>query len=1108
MAAEQHENPLWYKDAVIYEVHVRSFYDSNGDGIGDLQGLIDRLPYLEELGVTAVWLLPFYPSPLRDEGYDISDYFSINPDYGTMNDFREFLREAHLRGIRVITELVLNHTSDQHAWFRKSRRAKPGSPWRDFYVWSDTPDRYREARIIFKDYESSNWTWDPVANAYYWHRFYSYQPDLNFDNPRVHAAIFKVIDFWLGMGVDGLRLDAVPYLYEREGTSCENLPETHEFLRKLRARVNEKYPDRMLLAEANQWPEDATAYFGGGDECHMAYHFPLMPRMFMALQMEDRFPIIDILEQTPAIPDTCQWALFLRNHDELTLEMVTDEERDYMYRVYARDPRSRVNLGIRRRLAPLMGNDRRMMELMYVLLFTLPGTPIIYYGDEIGMGDNYYLGDRNGVRTPMQWSPDRNAGFSMANPQRLYLPVVIDPEYHYEAINVETQTDNPSSFLWWMRRMVALRKRFKAFGRGSMEFIPLDNPKVFAFIRRHGGASILVVANFSRFSQVVEISRPHFTGFYLEDLFSHNRFPVITASPYIILLGPYDYHILQMRKASVRVTETEEDVLPEIRVYTRWENVLKGAAKARLEREILPSYLVKRGGHGGKRTAVARVRILEAVGMPGKGAAAILLLFVELAYTGGETELHFLPLHFCIQDECRRILGENPAAVIALLRVDDREGALCDAIYHAGFRERLFKIVTRGKRVKLPGGVLASSQGRALKALLRDTGPSGSQILRETPEAVSSVFDDIYFFKLYRRLAEGVSPEAELGRFLTDTVDFKGSPPFCGALEYRHPGAEPVTLGLLLGYLPNQGDALTLTREQASIYLDNVLSKRPLAAEIFCPATPFETDVDSIPTSLRELMGGFFPEMVSLLGRRTGELHLALSSRPEPEEFAPEPFSKLYQRSVYQSMQATVKRSLALLGRKREGLPAGIRAEAERVLASRQELLGILGRFSTRSFSSVRIRIHGSCRLERVLFTGKDFMITDFAVDPEQAPSERKIKRSPFKDVAEMMRSFHHAIYSVLLEKTEPSEREIPLLAAWVEIWHRYVCGIFLRSYLGTVVDAPFVPRDRDDLEVMLAAFLLHRVAAELLDELEADAGRIMIPLRGLQSILEGGTPA
>src|SRR2546421_3454976 len=485
-------NPLWYKDAIIYELHVRAFHDSVGDGMGDFRGLTQKLDYLQDLGVTALWLLPFYPSPLRDDGYDIADYTEVNPDYGTLDSFKEFLAAAHRRGLRVITELVLNHTSDQHAWFQRARRARPGSPARNFYVWSDTTDQYKDARIIFKDFETSNWTWDPVANQYFWHRFYHHQPDLNFESPDVRRSLMAVVNFWFGMGVDGMRLDAVPYLYEREGTHCENLPETHQFLKHLRKQIEQRFRNRMLLAEANQWPEDAIAYFGDADECHMAFHFPVMPRMFMALRMEDPFPILDILPQTPPIPENCQWAMFLRNHDELTLEMVTDEERDYMYRAYATDPQARINLGIRRRLAPLLGNDRRKIELMLGLLCSLPGTPVLYYGDEIGMGDNFYLGDRNGVRTPMQWSADRNAGFSRANPQKLYLPAIIDPQYHYEQVNVDAQQSNPHSLLWWMKRLIAQRKRYRAFGRGTMEFVHTENRKILAFVRRYEEETILV----------------------------------------------------------------------------------------------------------------------------------------------------------------------------------------------------------------------------------------------------------------------------------------------------------------------------------------------------------------------------------------------------------------------------------------------------------------------------------------------------------------------------------------------------------------------------------------------------------------------------------------
>ncbi|HEY2572864.1 MAG TPA: maltose alpha-D-glucosyltransferase, partial [Verrucomicrobiaceae bacterium] len=540
------DDPLWFKGAIIYQLHVKAFADSDGDGMGDFRGLIARLDYLADLGVTALWLLPFYPSPLRDDGYDIADYLSVHPGYGTLEDFKELLAAAHSRGLRVITELVLNHTSDQHVWFQRARRAPAGSDERNFYVWSDTPDGYANVRIIFKDFEPSNWTWDPVAKAYYWHRFYSHQPDLNFDHPKVQRAMIDVLDFWLGLGVDGLRLDAVPYLFEREGTTCENLPETHDYLRKLRAHIDANYQDRMLLAEANMWPEDAVAYFSDGDECHMAFHFPLMPRLFMALQMEDRFPVIDILDQTPTIPPTCQWAMFLRNHDELTLEMVTDEERDYMYRVYAADPRARINLGIRRRLAPLLGNSRRKMELMNTLLFSMPGTPVIYYGDEIGMGDNFYLGDRNGVRTPMQWSSDRNAGFSRAKPQQLYLPVVIDSEYHYEAVNVETQDKNLSSPLWWMRRVIEMRKKLKAFGSGTMEFLQPENPKVLAFLRRHEDEVILVLTNLSRFAQPVEMDLSAFSGLVPIEVFSQNKFPPIKQSPYFFTLAPHGHYWLKL----------------------------------------------------------------------------------------------------------------------------------------------------------------------------------------------------------------------------------------------------------------------------------------------------------------------------------------------------------------------------------------------------------------------------------------------------------------------------------------------------------------------------------------------------------------------------------
>jgi maltose alpha-D-glucosyltransferase / alpha-amylase len=539
---------LWYKRAVIYELHVKSFYDGNGDGVGDFPGLIEKLDYLEGLGVTCLWLLPFFPSPLRDDGYDIADYCNIHPNYGTLDDFRRFLDATHERRMHVVIELVLNHTSDQHSWFRRAREAPRGSIERDFYVWSDTDDRYRDARVIFVDSERSNWTWDPVAGAYYWHRFFHHQPDLNYDNPTVLQEVRRVIDFWLELGVDGFRLDAVPYLVEREGTTCENLPETHAVLKVIRRHIDEHWPHRMLLAEANQFPADVRAYFADGDECHMAYHFPLMPRIFMGLHLEDRRPIVEIMQQTPTIPDVCQWALFLRNHDELTLEMVTDEERDYMHLAYSVDPQARINLGIRRRLAPLMGNNRRRVELLNSLLFSFPGTPIVYYGDEIGMGDNVYLGDRNGVRTPMQWTSDRNARFSRADPARLYSPVIMDPIYGYQGLNVEAQERDGSSLLQWMKNLIGLRKLFPVLGVGTMRFLEPENRKVLAYLRERENDAILCVANLSRFVQPVELDLAPFAGFVPIEVLGYTEFPIVGERPYFLTLGPYGFYWFELQR--------------------------------------------------------------------------------------------------------------------------------------------------------------------------------------------------------------------------------------------------------------------------------------------------------------------------------------------------------------------------------------------------------------------------------------------------------------------------------------------------------------------------------------------------------------------------------
>ncbi|WP_026841338.1 maltose alpha-D-glucosyltransferase [Citrifermentans bremense] len=1104
MPQRSDKNPLWFKDAIVYEVHIRSFCDSNGDGIGDFRGLLQKLPYLRDLGITAIWVLPFYPSPLKDDGYDIADYRSVHPDYGTLRDFQDFLKGAHALGMRVITELVLNHTSDQHPWFQKSRTSKPGSPWRDFYVWSDTPDKYLDARIIFKDFEVSNWTRDPVAKSYFWHRFYSHQPDLNYDNPRVHEAMFRVIDFWLGMGVDGLRLDAVPYLYEREGTNCENLPETYEFLKKLRAYIDAKYPDRMLLAEANQWPEDAASYFGGGAACQMCFHFPLMPRMFMALQMEDSFPIINILQQTPVIPQQCQWALFLRNHDELTLEMVTDEERDYMYRIYARDPRARINLGIRRRLAPLMGDDRRKIELMNVLLFCLPGTPIIYYGDEIGMGDNYYLGDRNGVRTPMQWSPDRNAGFSPVNPQKLYLPAIIDPEYHYEARNVENQAKNPSSLLWWMKRMIDLRKRFKAFGWGSVEFMPIENSKVLAMVRKYEDQSIVVLINLSRSTQFVQVNQPRFAGFYPEEMFSRNRFPVIKDSPYGVILGAYDYHLLLMKDGNEEVKPREEGVLEEVPVTGSWENVLRSAGLRQLEQSVLPEYLKRSRWFQGKSRIMVRFSVMEKVPVPVNSSSVILTL-LEVSYSEGAPETYLLPLHFVSMDGGGEgILTETPAAVVCKLRIGDKVGVLYDGTYNSHFRWSLFEMIWRRKAIRTDGGRLTGRPAGGMGALMEGKEPPFvSQVGKSEQSNTSMLFDKHFFLKLYRRLEEGAHPEVEIGRFLSDRIHFQHVAPLAGTIEYRRPGLEPVAIGMLQAFVPNQGDAWAFTLGEAGQFIDRVLAHREEAKESGTPAVAQpDTAATGFSTVLHDLIQGLYPEMVALIGKRTAELHLALSSRSDDPSFAPEPFALLYQRSVYQSMRSRTRKVFDLLRRNLGRLPQELVPEAEALLGMEPDVQGALQKFTISKFSAMKTRVHGDYHLGQLLYTGDDFLIMDFEGEPVKSLGERRIKQSPLRDVAGMMRSFEYAAHAVLMQRPQVREEDVAFLLPWIQAWCRYNSSLFLASYQKGVEGCNFMPDRPQDVETMLRCFMLDKAIYELGYELNNRPDWVSIPLRGIVNLL------
>ena len=819
------QDPFWYKTGVIYELHVRAFCDSDGNGAGDFQGLTGKLDYLKDLGVTALWLLPFYPSPLRDDGYDIADYYDVHPNYGTLHDFKVFLRESHKRGLRVITELVMNHSSDQHPWFQRARGARPGSRWRNFYVWSDTTEKYREARVIFKDIEVSNWTWDHVANAYYWHRFFSHQPDLNYDNPEVMEEMIKVLDFWLDLGVDGVRLDAVPYLYEREGTTCENLSETHAALKELRAHVDAKYGDRMLLAEANQWPEDAVAYFGRGtgDECHMAFHFPLMPRLFMALRMEDRTPIVDILEQTPAIPETAQWALFLRNHDELTLEMVTDEERDYMYRMYAHVQQARLNLGIRRRLAPLLGNDRKRIELLNALLFSLPGTPVLYYGDEIGMGENIFLGDRNGVRTPMQWNSDKNAGFSRANPQALYLPIIYDPEYHYEAVNVEGQLGNPHSLLWWMRRLLTLRKKWRALGEGRCEFLQPANRKILSYILRDKGETLLVVANLSRFVQPFELDLSAFKQMAPVELFGRTEFPVITDKPYPLVLGPHAFYWFSIKSRLASAERAPSATAPSrlLTVTGEWPNLFRGKSKAALE-AVLAEYIPSQRWFGGKTKTIKQVTLKEAVPVRGDGGNTGFLTLVQVDYVQGDSEIYSMPLAFATGAEVERLRAESPRLVLAdMIAEGNRRGVLHDALGSPAFCHALLEMVTARRSCKGAQGQVSGSRTPALKRILGNTPPPTASLGKAEQSNSSVVYGDKLMLKLFRRLAAGVNPDLEIGRFLT-RKEFPNVPPLAGALEYLAPKDESLSLAIVSGFVFNAKDAWLLTLDALGRYYERM----------------------------------------------------------------------------------------------------------------------------------------------------------------------------------------------------------------------------------------------------------------------------------------------
>jgi maltose alpha-D-glucosyltransferase / alpha-amylase len=1077
----------WYRDAIVYQLHVKSFFDANDDGVGDFEGVTAKLDYVKDLGATAIWVMPFYPSPLKDDGYDIADYRGINPAYGSMRDFRRFVRAAHERGLRVITELVINHTSDQHPWFQKARAAKPGSAARDFYVWSDTDRKYEGTRIIFLDTEPSNWSWDPIAKAYYWHRFYSHQPDLNFDNPRVLEAVLDTMRFWLDMGVDGLRLDAIPYLIERDGTNCENLPETHAVIKKIRAAVDAGYSDRMLLAEANQWPEETAQYFGDGDECHMAFHFPVMPRLYMALAQEDRHPVTDIMRQTPEIPDGCQWAIFLRNHDELTLEMVTDNERDYLWSFYAAERRARINLGIRRRLAPLVENDRRKIELLNSLLLSMPGTPVLYYGDEIGMGDNIYLGDRDGVRTPMQWTPDRNGGFSLADPARLFLPAIQDPIYGFDAVNVEAQLRSPASLLNWMRRMIAIRRGFQAFGRGVLRFLYPQNRKVLAYLREHGDERILCVANLSRAPQAVELDLSDHKGSTPVEMTGGSAFPPIGELPYLLTLPAYGFYWFELTAAPTEETRVAPASAPELFTLVltgKPETILQGRERRGFERTVVPRFIASRRWFGGKGASLRSVRVLDFATLPNQAGADVFLLpRVAVELSNRERHAYFAPLAV---EEGREEEALLPFAV-ARVRRGPRMGLLYGAASSPDFGIAVVDAMRRGlERPTDEGGVIRFS-ATPLLAERSDVEPDAVRRLGGEQSNTSVVLGESMVLKLYRRLQPGTHPEVEVGRFLTEVAGFRNTPALLGFVEhFTRGGGARTALAVLQEFVRNQGDAWR-------VFLDAL--KREFDTLALVPDGGAAPLAEVFATNLR---------YVEIIGQRTAEMHRALATPTDDPAFAVEPLSEADIRAAAADARAQGQRAFAALDRLSRSNAEG--DETGGALLERREdclsLIEALG--ATVPDGAVKTRVHGDYHLGQVLIAQDDVMIVDFEGEPSRPAKERRGKSSPLRDVAGMLRSFAYAAETAARDVGERfAAADAQRVSDAAAEWRRLAARTFLDAYRDTARGSAIWVEDGSAREALLRLHLLGKALYEINYEADNRPDWIGTPVRGVLAILD-----
>lgn len=1107
MHAKNQGEPLWYKDAIIYELHVKAFCDHRGEGNGDFRGLISKLDYIQNLGVNTIWLLPFYPSPLKDDGYDISDYRGVHPDYGTLRDFRLFVREAHRRGLRVITELVINHTSDQHPWFQAARRAKPGSARRRYYVWSDTDTKFPETRIIFTDSETSNWAWDPVAGAYYWHRFFSHQPDLNLNNPQVVKAVIRVLNFWLDIGVDGLRLDAVPYLCVREGTTNENLPETHAVIKEIRRQMDLHYSDRILLAEANQWPEETAAYFGAGDEAHMAFHFPLMPRVYMALRQEDRRPITEILERTPRIPPNCQWGIFLRNHDELTLEMVSDEERAYMYREYAKEPRMRVNVGIRRRLAPLLDNSRRRIEMLNSLLFSLPGTPFIYYGDEIGMGDNFFLGDRNGVRTPMQWSADRNAGFSKADPARLYLPVIVDPVYGYAAINVEAQDRDPSSLLHFMQRIIALRRQHKAFGRGSLEFLRPENRKVLVYLRRYKREVILAVANLSRFAQPVELDLSEFREWVPVEMIGRTEFPTIGELPYFITIGPHAFYWFRLEQPdeALRLTGIRESVpphLPALSFDENWNGMLEGAFPQALEKEILPVWLPTQRWFRSKSRTITAVAVSDWTKM----GSGFFILFLTVRFSEGNTENYCLPLKVVTgPTAAARIASEAPESILAAFKTPRADGVFLDGLADRVACCELFEAMADNRTfATVQGGTLQAFATRAFDKAFPAESPCGKVRPLGLEQSNSSIIlDEQAILKFYRRIEEGANPDFAISLQLTEHTDFEALAPIAGGMLLNFQGKKSA-VAMLQPYLASDGDGWTYALQSAKEFVEQT---RDLAGDGPCPMAGMPMLAAAAAYAESGGCAGFGQGLTAFenLGIRSAEFHVALASSTRQPAFKPEALDKAYLQGLADIFSRHASHILESLTAGLPGIPADVQEKVNRILAGGDRLTGRFHELASMQCGATRIRCHGDYHLGQVLRQGTDWILLDFEGEPLRPLMERQEKHSPMKDVAGMLRSFAYAAMNILLSQPEADPEERIFLSGRLRVWEEWARAAFLHGYLHRAAGASFLPAKEKHLELLLSSFLLDKAFYEIEYEMNNRPGWLRIPIEGILTLLPGG---